>query len=239
MKGFLLAGGRGERLRPLTLTTPKCLVPVDGVPLLRVWLELCAADGVTQLLLNVSHHEDLVRRALAGWSGPPEVNLTVESEPRGTAGTVRLNRSFVEGEESFWIFYADNLTRLSLSAMLARHRSHDGILTMGLFRTASPNDSGIVEMDDRGRITSFEEKPRHPRSDLAHGGVCLARAALLDELPLLKQQGVLDFGLHVFPGLVGRMYGHVIEEFHQDIGTPARLAAASAAWVGWKEHRRP
>jgi mannose-1-phosphate guanylyltransferase len=234
LRGFLLAGGRGERLRPLTLTTPKCLVPINGVPLLRVWLELGRAGGLTRLLLNVSHHADLVRNVLADWSGPPTVELTVEREPRGTAGTVSLNRSFVRGEETFWIFYADNLTRLSLPNMLATHRGHTGVLTMGLFHTASPSEAGIVEMDPTGRIISFEEKPAQPRSDLAHAGVCLARAALLEELPA-RPAGVLDFGMHVFPALLGRMHGHVIHEFHRDIGTPARLSEASAAWGGRRE----
>ncbi len=132
MKAFLLAGGRGERLRPLTLSCPKCLVPINGVPLLGIWLDRCRQEGVDGVLLNVSHHAEQVREFLARRVEPPRVELVVETEPRGTAGTVSANRWFVEGDETFWIIYADNLTDLSLGAMLATHRANRGVLTMAL-----------------------------------------------------------------------------------------------------------
>ncbi|RPJ82066.1 MAG: nucleotidyltransferase family protein, partial [Acidobacteria bacterium] len=232
------AGGRGERLRPLTLSTPKCLVPVNGVPLLGIWLDLLEREGVRDVLLNVSHHENRVREHLAGRSAPPRVELVVESEPRGTAGTVVANRSFVQGEESFWVIYADNLTNLSLGEMLATHRRHDGVMTMGLFHAPVPSAAGIVQMDAEGRIVSFEEKPARPRGDLANAGLYLARAALLDELQA-EADGVLDFGFHVLPRLAGRMHGHVIEDFFMDIGTPAALALAAAAWPGLRQQWQP
>ncbi len=233
MRAFLLAGGRGERLQPLTRTIPKCLVPIDGVPLLEIWLELCGMAGITDVLLNVSHHADRVREHLAGRNGPPRVTLVVESEPTGTAGTVSANRGFVQGEESFWILYADNLTTLSLNDMLATHRRHREPLTIGLFHAPVPTAAGIVEIDGDGRIVSFEEKPAHPRGDLANAGIYLARPELVRELPDAAA-GVLDFGFHVLPRFVDRMFGHVIEQFFIDIGTPAALARASAAWASRK-----
>ena len=234
MKAFLLAGGRGERLRPLTLTCPKCLVPINGVPLLGIWLDRCGQEGIDAVLLNVSHHADRVREFLASRSGPPRVELIVETEPRGTAGTVSANRWFVEGEESFWIIYADNLTDLSLRAMLAAHRRHEGALTMALFHAPDPAAAGIVEVLPDGRIVSFEEKPKLPRSDLANAGIYLARADLVGELPQATGR-IADFGFDVLPRLVGRMYGHVIDGFFADIGTPAALARASTAWAGGVE----
>jgi mannose-1-phosphate guanylyltransferase len=228
LKAFLLAGGLGERLRPLTLSIPKCLVPIEGVPLLAYWLELCAREGVAEVLLNVSQHPAKVRAFLDGWRPPPEVRLVVEDEPCGTAGTVAANQAFVAGEESFWIFYADNLTDVSLQEMLATHRRHDGLATIGLFRAPVPGAAGIVEMDDRGRIVAFEEKPARPKSDLANAGIYLARPGLLDRIP--RGPRVTDFGHDVFPPLAGTLHGHVIDQFVMDIGTPEALAAASAAW---------
>ena len=230
MKAFLLAGGRGERLRPLTLACPKCLVPINGVPLLGIWLDRCRQEGIDAVLLNVSHHAGLVREFLAGRTGPPHVELVVEAEPRGTAGTVAANRWFVEGDESFWIVYADNLTNLSLGAMLAAHQANRGVLTMALFRAPDPSAAGIVELSPDGCIVSFEEKPRRPRSDLANAGIYLARAGLLGELPDADGR-VLDFGFDVLPRLAGRMYGHVADGFTVDIGTPAALARASLVWA--------
>jgi len=229
MRAFLLAGGRGERLRPLTLTCPKCLVPINGTPLLAIWLDRCRQEGIEAVLLNVSHHADLVRQFLAGRAGPPRVELVVEAEPRGTAGTVSANRWFVEGEESFWVVYADNLTSFSLSAMLATHRANRGLLTMALFHAPDPSAAGIVEMLPDGCIVSFEEKPHQPRSDLANAGIYVARAGLLAALPDAAGR-VLDFGFDILPRLVGRLYGHVVDGFTADIGTPTALAHASAAW---------
>ena len=87
MKAYLLAGGRGERLRPLTLETPKCLVPIDGRPLLGIWLDLFAREGITEVLLNVSHHEAKVRAYLASRNEGPSVTLVVEPEPIGSGRT--------------------------------------------------------------------------------------------------------------------------------------------------------
>ena len=228
MKAFLLAGGRGERLRPLTLTTPKCLVPVGGTPLLAIWLDLLERQGVSEVLLNVSHHSDQVRAFLAARATGPRVRLVIEREPVGTAGTVAANRSFVADADEFWVFYADNLTTLALEPMLAAHRRHDGVMTMGLFHAANPRASGIVEVEPDGRIVGFVEKPGEPRSDLANAGVYLARRELLEHIPVAD--GVVDFGHDVLPRLLGRMYGHIIEDFLMDIGTPAALDRAADAW---------
>jgi mannose-1-phosphate guanylyltransferase len=231
MKAFLLAGGLGERLRPLTLRMPKCLVPVRGMPLLEIWLRLCERHGIDDVLLNVSQHVDLVATFLACRpAGSARVRLVREERPVGTAGTVLANRDFVSGEESFWVIYSDNLTDMDLGRMRAFHDRHDGLLTMGLFRPASPQSAGIVEMDGSGRIVAFTEKPEHPRSDMANAGIYLVREPVLDLIP--AGQPLVDFGHHVLPGLVGRMSGYPIPEFYVDIGTPAALARAEAEWGG-------
>jgi mannose-1-phosphate guanylyltransferase len=228
VKGFLLAGGIGERLRPLTLTMPKCLVPINGTPLLDIWLDLCALHGITEVLLNVSQHPDLVRAHLRRRTRGPIVQLVVEGVPQGTARTVLAHRGFVASEADFWILYADTLTDVDLSAMRAAHRTHDGLATLGLFRAPVPSAVGIVDLDATGRIVRFTEKPAHPTSDLANAGITLARAALLDAIP---EAPMSDFGHDVFPRLAGRLHGHLIEQFVLDIGTPPALEAAQRTWT--------
>ncbi|MCC7035537.1 MAG: nucleotidyltransferase family protein [Acidobacteria bacterium] len=235
MKAYLLAGGRGERLRPFTLHTPKCLVSIDGTPLLGVWLDLFEREGVTEVLLNVSHFDDQVRAFVGARARGPSVTLVVESEPIGSARTVLEHRDFVRGEESFWIVYADNLTDMRLAPMAATHRAHDGVLTIGLFHAPDPRAAGIVELDASGRVVGFEEKPREPRGDLANAGVYLARQSVFDCIP--PRSGVVDFGLHVLPRLVGRMTGHVIDGFLMDIGTPSALERANANWRVRQGHK--
>lgn len=229
MKAYLLAGGRGERLKPLTDHVPKCLAPIDQQPLLSVWLDFFRREGITDVLINVSHHVEQVHRFLA--SGTPEgirVTVVEEAEPVGSGRTVLRERAFVAGEESFWVFYADNLSDIRLDAMRALHAQHREAATIGLFHTPTPTAAGIVGLEPDGRIRSFVEKPAHPESDLANAGVYLGRQALLDAIP--DRPGIVDFGLDVLPALVGHMYGCVLSGFHQDIGTPERLAAATAAW---------
>jgi NDP-sugar pyrophosphorylase family protein len=103
---------------------------------------------------------------------------------------------------------------------------------MGLFHAPVPSAAGIVQMAEDGRIVAFEEKPEKPVGDLANAGIYLVRSGLFSEVnPPTGAGHVFDFGFHVLPALVGRMYGHVIEEFFIDIGTPAALERAAAEWT--------
>jgi mannose-1-phosphate guanylyltransferase len=229
MKAFLLAGGLGERLRPLTLTIPKCLVPICGTPILEIWLQSCERHGITDVLVNVSQHPEKVEAFLAGRPpGGVRVRLVSEARPVGSGGTVLANRDFVDGEESFWIVYSDNLTDMDLGRMLSFHRAHDGLLTMGLFRAPVPQAAGIVEIDGAGRVVAFTEKPEHPVSDLANAGLYLARAPVLDLIP--PSRPLVDFGHDVLPRLIGRMFGYPIPGLYSDIGTREALARAEADW---------
>jgi mannose-1-phosphate guanylyltransferase len=229
MKAFLLAGGLGERLRPLTDSLPKCLAPIDGAPLLSIWLDLCERHGIDEVLLNVSRHADLVERFLANRPTTVTVTLVREVQPRGNAGTVLAHRRFAEGEGSFFILYSDNLTDASLGRLAAFHRTHDAPVTMGLFRTQAPQSSGIVQLGPGGVVTRFDEKPDQPLGTLANAGLYVARPSLFDFIPV--DRPIVDFGHDVFPRLVNRMYGCLVEGFLIDIGNPAALALGSRAWA--------
>jgi mannose-1-phosphate guanylyltransferase len=157
------------------------------------------------------------------------VHVIRESKPIGTAGTVLANRDFVRGDASFGVFHADNLTDFALDKLVAFHARHDGLLTMGLFRTPTPSEAGVVETTADGRILSFVEKPAVPGSDLANAGVYIARQGLFDAIP--ADRGVADFGRDVFPGLTGRMFGQVVDGYLKDVGTPSALARARQDWA--------
>jgi len=211
---------------------PKCLAPVGGVPLLEIWLDLCARHGVQRALINVSRHADQVADFLRRRTADIDVHLVRENEPLGNAGTVRANRAFVSREESFYVLYTDNLTDASLTQLAECHRRHHAPVTMGLFHTSAPRASGIVQMREDGLITDFEEKPEFPQGTLANAGIYVARQSLFDVIP--DEGPIIDFGRHVFPALIGRMYGSVIEDYLMDIGNPAALALASEQWAGRK-----
>lgn len=235
MKAFLLAGGRGTRLRPFTDRAPKCLAPIDGVPLLSIWLDLCAVHGVSDVLLNVSHHAAAVEEFLSARHGPPNVQLVFEPEPRGSAGTLQDHRCFIGGDADFLILYADTLTDINLSDLVRAHRTGSALLTMALFASPDPSSAGIVELDSGDRVIGFQEKPARPSSRLANAGVYAATTDLLDALP--HRAGVVDLAADVFPGLVGRMRGYRATGLVADIGTPTRLAEASLLWAARHAHR--
>ena len=173
MKAYLLAAGYGTRLKPLTDTTPKCMVPIHGQPLLGWWLTLLQRHGVTDVLVNTHYLPEPVRAFIEDYNRQ-NTGLTVyeayEPELLGSGGTVRENRAFVRGEEDFLICYADNLTNANLTAFQDFHRKHNGILSMALFHTNVPKQCGIAELDANERISAFEEKPEQPKSNLANTG---------------------------------------------------------------------
>ncbi len=233
LKAFLLAAGEGRRMRPLTSSVPKCLLPVRGTPLLGIWLELLGRHGVTDVLVNLHHLHEQVGDFLR--SAEPAVRVTAAYEERllGSAGTVLGNREFVDGEAEFLVIYADNLTNVDLSRMVRFHRDREEPLTLGVVPTDRPWEKGIVVVDEDGRAIDFEEKPARPRSRLANAGIYVARPAVFDYFPEgLARPEALDFGFHVLPRMRGRMNACVIHEFLVDIGTPAAYEAAEADWPG-------
>lgn len=220
-KAFLLAAGLGTRLRPLTDTTPKCLVPIAGRPLLAYWVDLLEYHGFTDVLVNLHHLPDQVTTFLAGLETPMRFTTFYEPELIGSAATVRENRAFA-GEDPFLIVYADNLTAANLSALMAAHDPTGPLLTMALFETPEPERCGIPEMDASGTVIAFEEKPAAPKSNLANAGLYVADGRLFDLLPTHTPA---DFGRHVLPGLVGRMRAHRLDASLVDVGTHESYAA--------------
>src|SRR5207302_4689070 len=121
MKAFLLAAGHGTRLRPLTDSIPKCLVPIRGVPLLQIWMDLCRRNGITEVLINVHAHSAVVRNVLQQHSSDLKVTVSEEAVLLGSAGTLLANRQRVGSDREFWVFYADVLTTASLRGVLDIH----------------------------------------------------------------------------------------------------------------------
>jgi histidinol-phosphate phosphatase family protein len=225
-KALILAAGVGSRLRPVTDSTPKCLVPVAGRPILDYWLEKLARAGVHDALLNTHVFPDQVRSYLDDVRRCGLVRVTEFHEPvlLGSAGTLAANPSFADDADDVIVIYPDNLSTVDLGAMLAFHRSHSDPFTMLLFRAPNPRACGIAELDRAGRIISFVEKPPEPRSDLANAGVYILSAEAYREAAAIRGR---DIAFDVLPRFVGRMRGWAFGGYHRDIGTPADLEAVN------------
>lgn len=232
LKAFLLAAGHGTRLRPLTDQVPKCLVPIRGVPVLGIWLDLCRRFGIDEVLVNLHSHSELVAEYVRTNSAGVKVQLSNEEVLLGSAGTLRANRDWVDGEPCFWVLYADVLTTANLGRMLEFHRSRQPTATLGLYQVPDPRDCGVVKFDEAGVVQEFAEKPASPSSHWAFSGVMIGTPGLLDAIPRSQPA---DLGFDVLPRLVGQMLAYPIAEYLLDIGTMVNYRAAQTSWPGLLE----
>lgn len=228
MKAFLLAAGLGTRLRPLTDHVPKCLVDIGGRPLLDIWLDALASAGVDEVLLNVHHLHHQVEEHVAARAGrAPFVRVVHEPTLLGSAGTMRANREFVEGEPFYLAVNADNLTTFDIGQLMHAHHCAPLLATLAVFHAPHPERCGIVAVKD-GLVVGFEEKPEHPVGDLANAGLYAFDPRVID---LVVGDTPVDIGGHLLPRLVGRSRVVDVEDaFFVDIGTPDALEYARATW---------
>ncbi len=227
MKAFVLAAGLGTRLRPLTDSVPKCLVRIGGTTLLDLWLERLAAAGVSEVLVNLHHLPGQVLDHLERGVQPVVVHTVYEPTLLGSAGTMLANRDFVDAEEMFLAVNADNLTDFDLSILVECHLASTAPATLALFRSPHPTRSGIIELRD-GVVVSFEEKPVHPRGDLANAGLYALSPKVIE---LISPPLPRDIGYDLLPHLVGSARGISIgDAYFADIGTPEALASARRDW---------
>lgn len=227
MKAFLLAAGKGTRLRPITDSVPKCMLRIGDRSLLDIWLDALAEAGVVEVLINLHHLADVVRAAVAARTAPPVVHLVEEPELLGSAGTLRVNRAFVEGEDMFLAVNADNLTDFDPRVLIDAHRAGGAVATLSLFRAPRPSECGVVEVRN-GQVVGYVEKPADPVSDLANAGIYAFHPSVID---ILEGELPLDIGYHLLPRLVGRARAVALDGcYFIDIGTPSALERARNEW---------
>jgi mannose-1-phosphate guanylyltransferase len=226
LRALLLAAGFGTRLRPITDSIPKCLVPIHGKPLLGYWLDRLLAGGVERILVNTHYMPDVVRDFVASAPWRDSVDLVHEQILLGTAGTVLRNRDFFAGRP-FIVGHADNLTRFDVSAFIEAHRRRpQGVdITMMTFETDAPQTCGIVETDGQGLVVAFHEKVANPPGRRANAAVYIFEPSVIDFLASLGKE-VIDISLEVLPRYLGRMHCFHNADYHRDIGTPESLRLA-------------
>jgi mannose-1-phosphate guanylyltransferase len=208
------------------------MVPIRGVPLLSIWLELCGWFGIEEVLINLHAHATAVCEFLKRNTSPTRVRVVVEPQLLGSAGTLRANRDWVVTEDCFWVFYADVLNRADLQGMLKMHRQRRPVATLGVYEVTDPRRCGIVTADSEGTIQEFVEKPSHPAGNLAFSGLMIGTQDLLDAIPA---DVPVDIGFHVLPQLAGRMLAYHIADYLLDIGTMENYRKAQVTWPGLRK----
>lgn len=222
MKAVVLAAGKGTRLDSVTKTLPKPMLPVGGRPVIGYLLELLARNGVQEVFMNLHHHPEVLREYCgdgARWG--LRITYALEPELVGTAGAVR-NFGRHLGEAPFFVAYGDNYLECDLFALWKFREERKGLATIALFEKADVTGSGVVQLDDDGRVLRFVEKPPPSEgfSRLVNGGLYVLSPAIL---PLIPNKVPCDFGYHVFPSLLVSgypIYGRVMEGAVWPIDTP-------------------
>jgi len=243
MRALLLAAGIGSRLRPLTNTTPKCLVRVHDRPLLDYWLDLVFEGGIERALLNTHWLADQVREHVNGSAWRSRIDLVHEEELLGTGGTVLANRDWVQGG-AFLLAHADNLTDFDVPGLIAAHRNRPKghVMTMLGFRTDDPSSCGILELDQQNTVLAFHEKVKNPPGNLANGAVYIFEPSIIDDIAKLGKR-VVDLSTEVIPRYIGRILCVETDGYHRDIGSPESLRRAHSefkqrSWQGRLAERR-
>ena len=226
MRALLLAAGLGTRLRPITNTIPKCLVPINQKPLLSYWLDNLSEIGIKNFLINTHYFPKQVENFVENSSHKKNITLIYEEKLLNTAGTILDNEDFFN-HEPFMLVHADNLSFCDFKAFLQAHKNRpkNTEMTMMLFKTDSPQSCGIVELDEDNVVQAFHEKVKNPPSNLANGAVYICEPTLFEFLKSLEKREI-DFSLDVIPNYMGRINTFINHIYHRDIGTPESLQQA-------------
>ncbi|MBK8523007.1 MAG: nucleotidyltransferase family protein [Betaproteobacteria bacterium] len=232
MRALLLAAGIGSRLAPLTEALPKCLAPINGVPLLAYWLDALTACGIERFLINTHHLADAVADYVRRSPWADCVDLVHEAELRGTGGTLRANRGWWQ-DDGLVLVHADNLCHCDFAAFIAAHRQRpaDILATMMTFDTPDPQSCGIVLTGPDHRLTAFHEKEADLPGCRASAAVFILApefAALLDTFDACT---AIDFSRDLIPQHLTRFQAWHNAQFHSDIGTPAAFLQAQLDFV--------
>jgi mannose-1-phosphate guanylyltransferase len=223
MKGLILAGGKGTRLRPLTLNTPKPIVPVANQPFLLYQIDLMRSGGIEDVILSLSYQprkiEDLLKD---GADYGITIRYAVEGTPLGTAGAFK--NAEAEISATTVVFNGDVLTGLDLSAVIARHRQSGAVATIVLTPVENPSAYGLVETTADGHVKRFIEKPGPDEitCNTVNAGIYVLEPSVLRYIPKSEPY---SFERGLFPALLQNkelVMSYVLEKYWIDIGSPAR-----------------
>ncbi|MGI8713593.1 MAG: sugar phosphate nucleotidyltransferase [Solirubrobacteraceae bacterium] len=227
MQALILAGGEGTRLRPLTSTVPKPVVPLVGRPLIVYMLEWLRGHGVDDAILSCGFMADGVRAVLGdGAALGMRLRYVEEPEPLGTGGALKFAEELLE--ERFFMLNGDVLTDIDLTAQLAQHEQTGARATLALIGVEDPSAYGLVRRHPDGSVKQFLEKPSAEQIDtnlINAGAYILQRDVLAGMAPAGTR---ISIERDVFPALVGDgLYGYEASGYWLDIGTPQRYLQAT------------
>ncbi|MGW3244192.1 sugar phosphate nucleotidyltransferase [Streptomyces sp. NPDC001070] len=236
-EAILLVGGKGTRLRPLTVHTPKPMVPAAGVPFLTHQLARARAAGVEHIVLATSYLAEVFEPHFGDGSALGlRLEYVTEDEPLGTGGAIRnvADRLDSAPGDPVLIFNGDILTGLDIAGLVATHRDSGADVSLHLTRVEDPRAFGLVPTNAAGRVTAFLEKPETPEeivTDQINAGAYVFNRSVIDSIPTGRPVSVER---ETFPGLLAdgaHLQGMVDSTYWLDLGTPHAFVRGSADLV--------
>ncbi|MDX3096674.1 NDP-sugar synthase [Streptomyces sp. ME01-24h] len=236
-EAILLVGGKGTRLRPLTVHTPKPMVPAAGVPFLTHQLARARAAGVEHIVLATSYLAEVFEPHFGdGSTLGLRLEYVTEDEPLGTGGAIRnvADRLDCAPGDPVLVFNGDILTGLDIAGLVATHRASGADVSLHLTRVEDPRAFGLVPTDAAGRVTAFLEKPETPQeivTDQINAGAYVFDRSVIDSIPTGRAVSVER---ETFPGLLAdgaHLQGMVDSTYWLDLGTPHAFVRGSADLV--------
>jgi mannose-1-phosphate guanylyltransferase len=225
VQALILAGGEGTRLRPLTYTVPKPVLPLAGRPHVAYVIDWLVRHGVDDVVVSCGHLAEGMRRAVAELEPGVKIRYAEEPDARGTAGAIRFAEDMLG--DRFLVLNGDVLCDLDLTALIEQHRRTGARATIALYPVADPTGYGLIHRHDNGEITEFLEKPSPEQidTDEINAGAYLLERSVLDYIP---PDRAVSIEREVFPELIGDgLYGIRLEGYWIDIGTPDRYLEAN------------
>ena len=227
----ILVGGRGTRLRPLTVNTPKPMLLTAGYPFLQHLLARIKAAGITHVVLGTSYRAEVFEEYFGDGSDMGlEIEYVVEEEALGTGGGIRNVYDKLR-HDTVMVFNGDVLAGTDLTAILDTHHEKNADVTMHLVRVADPRAFGCVPTDADGRVLEFLEKTEDPPTDQINAGCYVFRREVIEAIPAGR---VVSVERETFPGLLAdgaRVYGHVDHAYWRDMGRPDDFVRGSSDLV--------
>jgi len=231
MQALILAGGKGTRLRPLTVYTPKPIVPVLNRPLLRYQIAILAKAGITDITLSLSYQPDKIQDVLGDGSElGVSLRYLTEPNPLGTAGAFKFAAGAIR--ETTVVFNGDILTDVDIASVVKTHKKKKADATIVLVPVEDPSRFGLVETGKNGEVVRFLEKPspetlKKLKINTINAGIYVLEPGILD---LIADQENTSFEYDVFPAIIERgrpFFAHVLtDEYWRDIGSPASYLEA-------------
>jgi NDP-sugar pyrophosphorylase family protein len=223
-----MAGGKGSRIRPLTFSRPKPLIPVANRPLIEYIVNKIKESGYSEVVVTLSYLKNQIKALLQKDYPELSIKYSVEKEPLGTAGGVKKAAKYLN--ETFFVLSGDVLADVDLNKILDFHNQKKAIVTMVLKQVPDPKEFGIAVLNDEQQIIKFLEKPspREVFSNIANTGTYVLEPEIFDYMTSSK--GEMDFSKDIFPQLIDEragIYGFVFDGYWNDVGRPETYLKAN------------